>query len=116
MSFVTSKVVISLNKHGFVPGRPTSTNLLTGLDHWTTDLDSRKLVAILYIDSSKAFGRVPGRRLLDKLEYFGIRGILLSWITAYVNGRTFSVQVDFPFSDKLDVHSGVSQGSVLGPF
>ena len=32
---------------------------------------------------SKAFGKIPHRRLMTKLDYYGIRGALLHWLEAW---------------------------------
>ena len=32
---------------------------------------------------SKAFGKIPHRRLMTKLDYYGIRGSLLHWLEAW---------------------------------
>ena len=67
------------------------------------------------LDFSKAFDTVPHRRLLRKLELLGIHGELLSWIRAFLTGRTQSVMIEGCFSHPDRVESGVPQGTVLGP-
>ena len=64
------------------------------------------------MDLAKAFDKVPYRRLLHKLEYYGIRGSTHKWINLWLSGRTQQVVLDGQASDP--VLSGVPQGSVLG--
>ena len=66
-------------------------------------------------DFAKAFDKVPHRRLLHKLEYYGIRGSTHKWINSWLSGRTQQVVLDGQASDPVPVLSGVPQGSVLGP-
>ena len=66
-------------------------------------------------DFAKAFGKVPHRRLLHKLEYYVIRGSTHKWISSWLYGRTQQVVLDGQASDPVPVLSGVPQGSVLGP-
>ena len=67
------------------------------------------------MDFAKAFDKVPHRRLLHKLEYYGIRGSTHKWINSWLSGRTQQVVLDGQASDPVPVLSGVPQGSVLGP-
>ena len=67
------------------------------------------------IDFAKAFDNVPHRRLLHKLDYYGIRGSYHKWINSWLPGHTQKVVLDGQASDPVPVLSGVPQGSVLGP-
>jgi len=51
----------------------------------------------------------------NKLEKYGIRGQLLKWIKAWLNGRSQRVCLEGTVSDWVAVISAVPQGSVLGP-
>ncbi|KAJ3645915.1 hypothetical protein Zmor_023534 [Zophobas morio] len=107
--------VIPREQHGFTPGKSIATNLLCCLDNWTRELDSGGSVDIAYFDFSKAFDRVPKRRLLLKLRHYGIQDSLLRWIESFLSDRIFKVKVGDMFSSPFPVLSGVPQGSVLGP-
>jgi ribonuclease P/MRP protein subunit RPP40 len=72
-------------------------------------------VDVLYLDFSKAFDRVPKRRLISQLQHLGITGNLLAWINAFLSERTFCIRVGESYSRPVRVHSEVPQGSVLGP-
>ena len=67
------------------------------------------------MDFSKAFDKVPHRRLLYKLDYYGIRGSTHRWIASWLSGHSQQVVLDGQASDPVPVLSGVPQGSVLGP-
>ena len=53
-------------QHGFVTGRSCSTQLLELMEELTEILDSNKDVDMIYLYFSKAFDKVPHKRLLKK--------------------------------------------------
>ena len=70
---------------------------------------------LIIMDFAKAFDKVPHRRVLHKLGYYGIRGSTNNWINSWLSGRTQQVVLDGQASDPVPMLSGVPQGSVLGP-
>ena len=53
--------------------------------------------------------------LLQKLEYYGIRGMANDWFKSYLDNRKQFVSMGGVKSDMLGITCGVPQGSVLGP-
>ena len=53
--------------------------------------------------------------MLNKLNHYGIRGIVNDWFSSYLFKRTQTTEINSFISDKEIVPCGVPQGSVLGP-
>ena len=60
----------------------------------------------IVLDFSKAFDKVCHRKLLLKLEHYGIRERNLQWIKKFLENRTENLP---------SPESGVPRGTVLGP-
>lgn len=78
----------------------------------------------IFCDLSKAFDCVNHKILIDKLQYYGIRGSVLNLLRSYLTCRTQYVQitkvhtsgyVEYIDSEEKNTYCGVPQGSVLGP-
>ena len=70
---------------------------------------------MMILDFSKAFDTVPHRRLLMKLDHYGIRDHTHEWIRQWLTTRKQRVVLDGEASSEVHVDSGVPQGTVLGP-
>ena len=89
--------------------------LLTINDICQRALDAGHEVRLISIDFSAAFDRVNHAGIVYKLQEVGIGGGILSVLQEYLTNRSQTVLVDGQSSRRVDVVSGVPQGSVLGP-
>ena len=70
------QVLTSLN-HGFRSGYSCETQLVVTTHDLLNFYDQNKQVDTVKLDFSKAFDTVPHRKLLHKLDAYGIRGPIL---------------------------------------
>ena len=99
--------ILCESQHGFTSGRSTVTALL----HFTEELhkifDQKHFAIGLFIDLSKAFETINHEILLQKLEYYGVRGSSLSFFRNYLKDRKQFVQLGNIKSSPKQINLGV---------
>ena len=86
--------LFSSAQHGFIKGKSCATQLLEFLVYVSQALDEGDDVDVIYLDFKKAFDKVPHRRLLVKLQGYGIQGKVLDWIQEFLTERKQRVVIN----------------------
>ena len=114
-NYLNENSLLNEKQFGFRPGRSTELALV----HFTGDIlscfDEGMHAAALFLDLSKAFDSIDHAILIQKLTYYGILGVELSWFKSYLNGRMQYVSFGGAMSEQKDLNYSVPQGSILGP-
>ena len=107
--------IIKQYQHGFREKHSCETQLLTTVEEISRSLDKKHQTDLLILDFAKAFDTVAHQRLINKLDFYGIRGKTKDWIENWLTERHQTVVIDGKSSRAVRVKSGVPQGTVLGP-
>ena len=99
-------------QHGFRRlQRSCETQLVQFYHDMVSNLDGaqdrgQKQTDVIIMDFAKAFDKVPHRRLLYKLGYYGIRGSTHKWISLWLSERSQKVVLDGQASDPVRFYQG----------
>ena len=109
VTHLLEKRLLTRKQYGFISGRSTTTQLLNYLDKCVKTIVDGGVVDAIYLDFSKAFDTVPHRRLIGKLEAYGIKGNILKWIRDFLDGRIQQIMVNGVKPEIAPVISGIPQ-------
>ena len=121
---VFSQVSAYLNSHNlcntcqsaYRPGHSTKTALLEVVYDLFLFLSKGNISVIALFDFSSTFDTIDHPILVHRLHTdFGFTDAVLQWFSSYLTDRTQYVSLSNHCSAFAPVHSGVPQGSVLGP-
>lgn len=115
VNFLESNSFFTSAQHGFRKTYSCETQLISFTHHLHQILDKSSHADCIFLDFSKAFDKVCHRLLLYKLHQLNLDGNLLMWIECFLTNRSQFVTANCHNSPFREVHSGVPQGSVLGP-
>ena len=107
--------IITDAQRGFQSKRSSGTQLIKSVHDLAKSLNNGEKIDSILLDFSKAFDKVPHRKLCLKLQHYGIRGKLSKLVEDFLYYRTQKVVLSSEESLSVSVISGVPQGTVLGP-
>lgn len=114
-NFLESNSFFTFAQHGFRKTYSCETQLVSFMHKMNIILDHSSSADCIFLDFSKAFDKVCHKLLLYKLRQLNLDHKLLTWLEFFLINRSQFVSANDLTSEPRSVHSGVPQGSVLGP-
>ena len=115
MDFLESNDILYRHQYGFRKRYSTKLSLINLVNTLLKAIDRGEITLGIFIDFKKAFDTINHSILSEKLEYYGIRGIVLQWFQNYLSNRSQVLCYKDEISSSRKITCGVPQGSVLGP-
>ena len=117
VDYLNHNNLLCTSQSAYRPHHSTETLLQKTANDILLGLDKRHVSLLTLLDLSSAFDTIDHNILLNRLHYLhGISGTCLSWFRSYLSNRRQSVAIANCISSTKELHYGVPQGSVLGPF
>ena len=116
--FITNNSILNEYQFGFQKNKSTDWQYqqLSIININIDSFKNKEYAHCIFLDFAKAFDTINHEIILQKLEYYGIRGKSLKWFDSYLTDRQQYTEVNKVLSDVDYIKYGVPQGSVLGPF
>ena len=80
MSYLNNYKLLHKKQSGFTSGHSTESALILMTDTWLNAINNGNLVGCVLVDFRKAFDLVDHKLLLQKLRYYKISILSLSWL------------------------------------
>ena len=115
-SYLNSHNLYNTCQSAYRPGHSTETALVKVVNDLFLSLNKGNISVLALLDFSSAFDTIDHTILVHRLHTdFGFTDTVLQWFSSYLTDRTHYVSLSNHCSDFAPVHSGVPQGSFLGP-
>ena len=115
-SYLNSHNLCNAYQSAYCPGHSTETALLNVVNDLFLSLNKGSISVLALLDFSSAFDTIVHPILVHRLHTdFGFTDAVLQWFSSYLTNLTHYISLSNHCSAFAPVHSGVPQGSFLGP-
>ena len=112
-AFFEREKILTDSQYGFRKNKSTTHAIEKATTLILEDLEKGIHTQAILCDLSKAFDTICHKRLVEKLEHYGVRGAPLKIITSYLHNRRQIVTLGERASTLQSVSTGCPQGGIL---
>ena len=121
LQFLDKHELLFISQYGFRKRHSCNDAIMELTSEILKNKENSMYTACVFLDLSKAFDTLKPEILLQKMNNYGIRGLVNQWYSSYLNNRKLRVKCrteqdpGVTYSSSYDVEYGTPQGSCLGP-
>ena len=115
VEFLDHNQILTKEQFGFRKNYSPKLALTKLFDLILNNLGNNKFAISVFLDLKKAFDTLNHEILIQKLNYYGIRGKYNDWFSSYLRNRLQCTVLQNVTSNYVNITTGVPQGSTLGP-
>jgi hypothetical protein len=115
VDYFISNNLFSSAQSAYLQNHSTQTALHQFVDHCLKNMDDGLVNVACFLDLSKAFDTLNRKKLLTKLEKYGLSKNCIKWFDSYLSNRSQIVVSNSSTSQPNNISVGVPQGTILGP-
>jgi hypothetical protein len=120
LTHIEANNIMAHEQFGFRAHLSTAKAAFSLINSILTAMNSKQIVGGIFCDLQKSFDCVDHKILMDKLEFYGVKGIFKTLLKSYLTDRYQRVMLghstDSNNSSRWEIiKNGVPQGSILGP-
>ena len=117
-NYINTNSLLCEQQYGFRSGHSTELATIKLIDKIIQYMDNTRISktpVTLFLNLSKAFDTLNFDSLLHKLQYYGVTGVPILLIKRYLNEGYQYIKYDNLDFTRLEIKTGIPQGSILGP-
>ena len=115
IDYFERKRILNDRQFGFRRNKSTVQAIQSLCNSIYNELDESRIMFAMFLDFRKAFDCIDHSILLEKLHFYGVRGVPYRWLKCYLKNREQYTSVNSSNSKHVNITFGVPQGSILGP-
>ena len=113
ISFFQRNKILIPTQFGFRHNHSTLYPIVDMMTECCDSIHHKRFSTLLFLDIKKAFDSVCHKKLLKKLNFYGIRGVANTLISSYLKNRKQFVCINNEFSTFKNIELGVPQGGSI---
>ena len=114
INYLNAHYILTPTQYGFRSNYSTTHAVLNIVSTYYNNIESKNYSALVLLDQAKALDTINHKILLNKLDNYGMRGVVNQFFLSFLSHRTQYVSFNNCSSSLADIEIDIPHGSSLG--